>query len=107
MSVKTILTVNGERLNRTIAQLAEIGQLPNGGVSRVAFTQEDLLARQLVKSWMKEAGMTVRTDAGGNIIGTYEGQQPELGALATGSHIDTVPVGGRFDGVLGVLTGIV
>jgi len=100
------LVVNSDRLNRSIDQLAEIGKLPNGGVSRVAFTIEDLLARQLVQSWMVEAGMTVRTDAAGNIIGTYAGKKTGLGALATGSHIDTVPVAGRYDGVLGVLAGI-
>lgn len=103
---KSRLLVNGDRLNRRIAQLAEIGKLPNGGVSRIAFTPEDLLARQLVQSWMKEAGMSVRIDTAGNIIGTYAGKNPELGALATGSHIDTVPVAGHFDGVLGVIGGI-
>ena len=102
----SMLKVNGERLNRRLLQLAEIGKLPNGGVSRVAFTPEDLLARQLVQSWMVEAGMIVRTDAAGNMIGCYPGQQAGAAALATGSHIDTVPVAGRFDGCLGVLAGI-
>lgn len=106
MTVATVLVVNGSRLNQSIAQLAEIGKLPNGGVSRVAFTTEDLLARQLVQSWMADAGMTVRIDAAGNIIGTYAGRQEGAPALATGSHIDTVPVAGRYDGVLGVLAGI-
>lgn len=106
MNVKLMPCVNGLRLNRSIAQLAQIGKLPNGGVSRVAFSPEDLLARQLVQSWMIEAGMTVRIDAAGNIIGTYAGVQAGVGALATGSHIDTVPVAGRYDGVLGVLAGI-
>jgi N-carbamoyl-L-amino-acid hydrolase len=100
------LSINGDRLNRAIAQLAEIGKLANGGVCRVAFTPEDLLARELVQSWLKEARMSVRIDTAGNIIGTYQGKNPELGALATGSHIDTVPVAGKFDGVLGVLAGI-
>lgn len=106
MIVTSIPLVNGDRLNRSIAQLAEIGKLANGGVSRVAFTPEDLLARQLVQSWMIDAGMSVRIDAAGNIIGTYAGLQAGVGALATGSHIDTVPVAGHFDGVLGVLAGI-
>ncbi|NEQ26046.1 MAG: Zn-dependent hydrolase [Microcoleus sp. SIO2G3] len=106
MEVLPLLSVNGDRLNRSLAQLAEIGKLPNGGVSRVAFTTEDLLARQLVQSWMIEAGMTVRTDAGGNIIGKYAGRSEGAAALATGSHIDTVPVAGRYDGCLGVLAGI-
>ena len=101
-----MLQVNSDRLNRSISQLAEIGKLSQGGVSRLAFTPEDILARQLVQSWMVEAGMTVRIDAAGNIIGTYAGQQEGVGALATGSHIDTVAVAGRYDGVLGVLAGI-
>jgi beta-ureidopropionase / N-carbamoyl-L-amino-acid hydrolase len=100
------ITIDPDRLNRRIFQLAEIGQLANGGVSRVAFTPEDLLARQLIKSWMVDAGMTVRVDAAGNLIGRYPGQQEHLGAFATGSHIDTVPVAGRYDGCLGVLAGI-
>jgi N-carbamoyl-L-amino-acid hydrolase len=106
MEVLPLLSVNGDRLNHSLAQLAEIGKLPNGGVSRVAFTTEDLLARQLVQSWMIEAGMTVRTDAAGNIIGKYAGRRDGAAALATGSHIDTVPVAGRYDGCLGVLAGI-
>jgi len=106
MEVLPLLSINGDRLNRSLAQLAEIGKLPNGGVSRVAFTTEDLLARQLVQSWMIEAGMTVRTDAGGNIIGKYAGRHEGAAVLATGSHIDTVPVAGRYDGCLGVLAGI-
>lgn len=106
MEVLTLLTVNADRLNRSLFQLAEIGKLPNGGVSRVAFTAEDLLARQLVQAWMVEAGMTIRTDAAGNLIGTYAGKQAGAAALATGSHIDTVPVAGRYDGCLGVLAGI-
>ncbi len=106
MIVTSIPLVNSDRLNNSISQLAQIGKLPNGGVSRVAFTPEDLLARQLVQSWMIDAGMTVRIDAAGNIIGTYAGRVEGAGALATGSHIDTVPVAGRYDGVLGVLAGI-
>ncbi len=106
MIVASIPLINSDFLNRHIAQLAEIGKLPNGGVSRVAFTREDILARQLVQSWMIDAGMTVRTDAAANIIGTYPGKVAGAGALATGSHIDTVPVAGHYDGVLGVLAGI-
>jgi beta-ureidopropionase / N-carbamoyl-L-amino-acid hydrolase len=100
------LVIDPVRLNFYINQLAEIGRLPNGGISRVAFTPEDIFARQLVQSWMVDAGMTVRIDAAGNIIGRYEGAVPRSGALATGSHIDTVPIGGRYDGCLGVLAGI-
>lgn len=93
MIATSTLLVTGDRLNHSIAQLAEIGKLPGGGVSRVAFTREDLLARQLVQSWMVDAGMTVRIDPAGNMIGRHTGQREEAGALATGSHIDTVPSG--------------
>ncbi|PSB42082.1 Zn-dependent hydrolase [Chamaesiphon polymorphus] len=100
------LKIDAARLDRSLFELAEIGKLPQGGISRVAFTPEDLCARQLVQTWMLTAGMTVRTDAAGNIIGRYEGLNPDAGAIATGSHIDTVPTGGRYDGCLGVLAGI-
>jgi beta-ureidopropionase / N-carbamoyl-L-amino-acid hydrolase len=106
MTVIPMLSVNCDRLNRSLFQLAEIGKLPNGGVCRLAFSTEDILARQLVQSWMVEAGMTVRTDAAGNIIGRYGGRSERAAALATGSHIDTVPIGGRYDGCLGVLAGL-
>jgi len=100
------LAINCDRLDRSLAELAEIGKLPNGGVCRLAFSEEDIQARKLVTIWMIEAGMSVRSDAVGNIIGTYAGTESESAALATGSHIDTVPIGGRYDGCLGVLAGI-
>jgi beta-ureidopropionase / N-carbamoyl-L-amino-acid hydrolase len=101
----TRLSINGDRLNQSLAQLAAIGQLPSGGVCRLAYSAEDIQARQQVQTWMEAAGMTVRIDAAGNIIGRYPGQL-DLPALATGSHIDTVPTGGRYDGALGVLAGL-
>ncbi len=100
------LAVNGDRLNHYIDRLADIGQLPHGGIRRLAFSPEDCQARQLVRHWMEQAGMKVRIDAAGNIIGHYPGRNPKASVLATGSHIDTVPSGGRYDGVLGVLAGI-
>lgn len=105
MVVLTKPVVNGDRLNSHINRLAKIGRLPTGEICRLAFTPEDLQARYLVQQWMIEAGMAVHTDAAGNLIGRYAGQK-EGAALATGSHIDTVPSGGPYDGVLGVLAGI-
>ena len=105
---KTLVSVplvNGDRLNNSINRLAKIGRQPSGCICRLAFTPETLQARYLVQQWMNDAGMTVRSDAAGNLIGTYAGRYSGP-ALATGSHIDTVPSGGRFDGVLGVLAGI-
>lgn len=100
------LTINCDRLNQSIADLASIGKLENGGVCRIAFTDADLQARNQVQAWMEDAGMTTRIDAAGNVIGRYEGKFPNAPVLATGSHIDTVPVAGAFDGCLGVLAGI-
>jgi beta-ureidopropionase / N-carbamoyl-L-amino-acid hydrolase len=100
------LTVNGDRLIRKIKTLAKIGGLPTGGVRRLAYSPEDIQARDLVKDWLQEAGMTTRIDSAGNLIGRYPGQLAQAPALATGSHIDTVPNGGQYDGAYGVLAGI-
>jgi beta-ureidopropionase / N-carbamoyl-L-amino-acid hydrolase len=105
MTVLTQLTINHARLNQNIDRLAKVGRQPSGSISRVAFSPEALQARYLIQQWMSDAGMTTRIDAAGNLIGTYAGLQ-NAPALTTGSHIDTVPSGGKFDGVLGVLSGI-
>ena len=106
LSQSNRLALKGDRLNQRIATLAQIGRQSSGFIRRLAFTPEDLQARQQVQTWMAAAGMVTRIDAAGNLIGRYGGQQDTAPALATGSHIDTVPSGGRFDGVLGVLAGI-
>ncbi len=106
MTVINAPSINQDRLSQSIAELAAIGKLANGGVCRIAYSPEVIQARQLVQRWMREAGMTVRIDAAGNIIGTYSGKKQGAPALMTGSHIDTVPTGGRYDGALGVLAGI-
>lgn len=100
------LVVNPDRLLQSIEHLAQIGQLPDGGVRRIAYSPEDIQARNLLQDWMSEAGMSVRIDPAGNIIGRYPGQFPQAPALATGSHLDTVPTGGRYDGAFGVLAGL-
>lgn len=105
-STTTALFINGDRLNQSIARLAQIGKLPNDGIKRIAYSQEDLEARNLVIHWMKEYQMQIRIDAAGNIIGKYPGKNPDAPALATGSHIDTVPCGGHYDGAYGVLAAL-
>ncbi len=100
------LTINGDRLNQSIATLANIGQLPNGGVKRIAYSQEDIEARNLIQQWMRELELEIIIDAAGNIIGRYAGKNPAASAIATGSHIDTVPCGGHYDGAYGVLAGL-
>jgi N-carbamoyl-L-amino-acid hydrolase len=100
------LSINGDRFLTSIATLAKIGQLPNGGVERIAYSPEDVQARQLVKQWMLEADMQVRIDAAGNIIGRYVSGHGDQPAIATGSHLDTVPNAGHYDGAYGVLAGL-
>ncbi len=104
-SVKTLM-VNGQRLMQMMTDVAAIGALPNGGVRRLAFSPEDLEARKLVQCWMESAGMKVTIDAAGNMIGRYQGRFPQAPALATGSHLDTVPNAGIYDGTYGVIAGV-
>ncbi|MEB3321962.1 MAG: Zn-dependent hydrolase, partial [Synechococcaceae cyanobacterium] len=101
----TPLAIDGERLRSRLEELARIGRQENGSIRRLAFTPEDGEARALVRGWMEEADLQVRVDAAGNLIGRREGRR-STGALATGSHIDTVPSGGPYDGALGVVGGI-
>ena len=86
--------------------MAAIGLQNDGSVKRLAFTEDDCKARTLFREWLIAAGASVRIDAAGNLVGRIEGTEPGLPALVTGSHLDTVPTGGRFDGALGVLAGL-
>ena len=100
------LQVNGDRFMQTLVDIGNIGTLDNGGVRRLAFGPEDVQARKTVRRWMEAAGMTVNIDAAGNMIGCYPGRYPQAPALATGSHLDTVPNAGIYDGTYGVLAGV-
>jgi allantoate deiminase len=98
--------IDGERLWRRISDLGEIGEQEGGGVTRLSFTQEERAAKDLVASYMEEAGLSVYEDAVGNLFGRREGQSPDSPAVLIGSHVDSVYNGGDFDGPLGVLAGI-
>ncbi|MEV9641078.1 Zn-dependent hydrolase [Mammaliicoccus sciuri] len=98
--------INKERLWARLTGLSGIGKQESGGVTRFSFTREEREAKALVSSYMTEAGMTVREDAVGNLIGKKEGRQKNAPAVLMGSHIDTVLNGGMFDGALGVIAGI-
>lgn len=98
--------INKKRLYNRLMELGEIGKQESGGITRLAFTPEDRRAKDLVTSYMKEAGLSVREDAVGNIIGRREGRNPEAPAVVTGSHVDSVYNGGIFDGALGIIGGI-
>jgi beta-ureidopropionase / N-carbamoyl-L-amino-acid hydrolase len=98
--------VNGPRLNQHISALAEFGKNPQGGVSRVAYSEADLRGREYVMGLMRAAKLDVSIDAAGNIIGRRTGKERGLKPLLFGSHVDTVPEGGNYDGVVGSLGAI-
>jgi N-carbamoyl-L-amino-acid hydrolase len=95
------LAVDGARLDRRLKELASFGRTPEGGISRVAFSEADRAARELAMSWMREAGLAVRLDTAANVIGRREGRDPSLPPLLFGSHLDSVPDGGNYDGQVG------
>jgi len=97
--------VDGERLLRRLAALGSIGDTGDGGVCRLALTDDDRDGRDLVVSWMDELGLRVEVDAIGNVVGTWPADATDP-AVMMGSHIDTVRTGGRYDGNLGVLAGL-
>ena len=99
-------TVDESRLSKSLEIMAAIGLQNDGSIKRLAFSEEDRQARSLLTDWLIAAGASVHIDAAGNLIGRIEGTEPGLPALVTGSHLDTVPTGGRFDGALGVLAGL-
>jgi N-carbamoyl-L-amino-acid hydrolase len=100
------LRVNGERLWASLMELAQIGATDKGGVCRLALTSLDKQGRDLVIGWAREAGMTVTVDKIGNAFMRRPGRNNALPPVMTGSHIDTQPTGGKFDGNYGVLAGI-
>jgi N-carbamoyl-L-amino-acid hydrolase len=100
------LRVDGARLWDSLMQLAQIGATDKGGVCRLALTELDREARDLFIAWSKEIGCSVRIDAIGNIFARRAGLRDDLPPVMTGSHIDTQPTGGKFDGNYGVLAGL-
>ena len=100
------LRVNGSRLWDSLMELARIGATPKGGVCRLTLTDLDRQGRDLVTRWAREAGMTVTIDKIGNGFMRRPGRDNSLPPIMTGSHIDTQPTGGKFDGNYGVLAGL-
>ncbi|MFD1706014.1 Zn-dependent hydrolase [Siminovitchia sediminis] len=93
-------------LAEKLSEIADIGRTDQGGVSRFPYTEEEKEAKQRFKEWMEDIGLTVYEDAIGNLFGRLEGEHPELPAVLTGSHLDSVPNGGAFDGPLGCLSSL-
>jgi len=101
-----VAEVDADRLASELDALARWSEASPPAVTRVVFTPEDIAARGFVKGLCIEAGLDVREDAVGNTFARWEGSQPDLPAVATGSHIDAIPGAGRFDGTVGVLGAI-
>ena len=99
------MNINAARLNQTLDKLGKFGETSEG-MDRLAFSPADVESRDYTMELMREAGLEVRIDAGGNIIGRKSGSDDSLPAIATGSHTDTVPLGGKYDGALGVMGAI-
>src|SRR3989442_3431313 len=100
------LRVDGKRLWQSLMELARIGATEKGGVRRLALTELDRRGRDLVVGWLRDAGATVEIDGAGNIFAVRRGGNTEAPVVLTGSHVDTQPSGGKFDGNYGVLAGL-
>ena len=98
--------VNGSRLWESLMEMAQHGATEKGGVCRLALTDEDKAARDLFVRWCEEAGCAVSVDKMGNIFGRREGSDPDRPPVMMGSHIDSQPTGGKYDGIYGVLAGL-
>ena len=97
--------VNSQRVQGTLEKLSEFGRNPEGGVTRIGYSETDMAAREYVIGLMKAAGLDVRIDAAGNIFGHRAGTE-KLPIILFGSHIDSVKHGGNFDGDVGSMGGI-
>lgn len=98
--------VKGGRIAERLAELAKIGMTEEGGSRRLGFSKEERQAKELVKDWMRQAGLVVREDGAGNVFGRMKGKEDDRPAILSGSHVDTVPNGGHFDGALGVVAAL-
>ncbi|CAI0465569.1 unnamed protein product [Linum tenue] len=105
-SLPTSLSVDGDSLQRQIDELSTFSDTPAPSVTRILYSEKDVLARRYIKNLMGLSGLSVREDAVGNIFGRWDGYEPGLPAVATGSHIDAIPYSGKYDGVVGVLGAI-
>ena len=106
ISAQTSIRVNGKRIIDHILALAEFGKNPQGGASRVAYSEADKLGREYVLTLLRDAKLEVKIDAAGNLIGRRAGSAANLKPLLIGSHVDTVPEGGNYDGVVGSMGAI-
>lgn len=101
-----MLQINGPRLWASLMEMAEVGATARGGSCRLALSEEDRQGRELFSRWCREAGMSLAVDKVGNLFARRAGREESLPPVMMGSHLDTQPEGGRFDGVYGVLAGL-
>ena len=106
MALEGNMRINGQRLWDSLMEMAKIGPGVRGGNNRQTLTDEDARGRALYQKWCEEAGMTMGLDEMGNMFATRAGADPEALPVYVGSHLDTQPTGGKYDGVLGVLGGL-
>ena len=106
MSAETNLRINGTRLWDSLMQMARIGATPKGGVKRLTLTDLDRESRDLFVTWCEAAGCTISIDQMGSIFARRQGMDDALPPVMVGSHLDTQPTGGKFDGALGVLSAL-
>ncbi|MGA8050418.1 MAG: Zn-dependent hydrolase [Burkholderiales bacterium] len=100
------LRINGDRLWQSLMELARIGATPKGGVRRLTLTDLDRQARDLFARWAREAGLSLEVDPVGNMFARRAGADPDAAPVAMGSHLDSQPSGGKFDGAYGVMAGL-
>jgi hydantoinase/carbamoylase family amidase len=103
---QVLASINPGRVSARLEALAQIGAQPGGGVTCPGFSDEEAEANALFSTWMREAGLTVARDQIGNLFGSTDGNQPGVSPFAAGSHLDTVPNGGKYDGRLGLLAAL-
>ena len=106
MAINSNMRINSERLWDSLMEMAKIGPGIAGGNNRQTLTDEDAVGRRLFQSWCEEAGMTMGLDQMGTMFARREGTDPDALPVYVGSHLDTQPTGGKYDGVLGVLGGL-
>lgn len=98
--------VDVKKVMEHLNEIYECGAQPDGTFTRMAYSEEDKKGRELFQSWFEKLGIPTRTDAAGNLIARMEGEDPSLPAILVGSHLDTVPDGGKYDGAVGCMGGL-
>ena len=106
LETRAAKTVDEERLWGRLMTMASYGALANGGVNRQALSSEDIAARRQIKQWADACGFELSTDKIGNLFIRRSGSDPDAAPVLTGSHMDSQPKGGKFDGIYGVLAGL-